>query len=86
MPFSFSGTESKLDNDLFELEVSNGTAIWTSLSDMFLANFPAPRANHGFVSAGGNLLVLGGAVLEGLFLTFNSVMKWCCCTAAKDQI
>ncbi len=57
-------------NDLVELEISNGTAHWTSLSDMFQENFPAPRSSPGFVSVGGKLLVFGGAVPEGPLLGF----------------
>jgi hypothetical protein len=72
----------KRNNDLLELEVSNGTAHWTNLSGMFLENFPAPRAYHGFVSVDGELLVLGGAVLEGRPHVFQVLLllQWieCC--------
>jgi hypothetical protein len=55
-------TGSEWNNDLMELEVSNGIAFWTSLSEMFQENYPSPRAYHGLVSAGKHLFVLGGAV------------------------
>ena len=65
----------KWNNDLLELEVSNGSALWTNLSGMFLENFPAPRAYHGFVSVGGELLVLGGAVPEGQSHVFHDLLS-----------